>query len=414
MRRVVVTGTGLINGCGRDVHDLLSKIQSGGVPFVSFSEASRYMSFLNEGLHPTLAPAIVSPVAMTEEELATVAEVDKPKRFDRHQLFALIAAKEAMRGVKIDDPLRFACIGATGGAGLITIFESCKRLIEGMKLSPFDNLKYLPNIFVGTLTKRYGIKGPSIVHGTACAASMHAVSDLCRRIMMREVDAGLVVGAEAAISPFGIASFQSQRALGNGLAFQEGRTGFVMGEGAGAVVLESYEHAKKHGRDILAEIVGYADSSDGVEDGLITDPSPEGAYKTAQAALLSASLSPRCIDLVKLHGTATPAGDKSETYALSLLAREKAKELPVVSLKSYFGHLLGAAGVVELVTTISMMRRDSIFPTRGLTRENLDPKCDLLDHVMEERTGRGYKTALLNGFGFGGTNSSIVLQLIDV
>jgi 3-oxoacyl-[acyl-carrier-protein] synthase II len=406
MEEIVITGAGLITGRGIGVkqhHINVLQDLTGG--FNPLHEVAEFVGMSLEGLPLIVGEATVCAVRHTNAELAALAGVEKAARYDRHQLFGMIAAKEAMEFNEGLDLVRTACVGASGGAGLLSLFEADRRLLSGKKLGPFANLSYLPNIGVGYLTQIYGLKGPSHVHGTACAAAMHAANDAIRMIRLREIDAALVVGAEAAISPFGIASFQGQGALGNGHAFDFGRTGFVMGEGAGAFLIESAESARRRGVTILAHIEGYGDTSDG-QPGLITDPSPDGAMRSAAMALDLAGITISEIDLVKAHATATGKGDLSEIASLRLLGATE--NLPVVSLKSHVGHLLGAAGVAELVMTLSMMHAGMMLPTRFLS--HIDPGCMGVQHILESRQAT-INRVLANGFGFGGTNASLVVAL---
>ena len=407
-QRVVVTGAGIITGAGRGVTEHHNNLYSGETKFIPLSEAIHYLPFRLENFHLSISGASVCPVRMTNEELAELAGVNQ-KDYDRHQLFALIAATEAMSTLADENVTDYACVGATGGAGLNSIYNSMVALQNGKRLGPRDNLRYLPNLFVGYLTQHWGLGGPSHVHGTACAASTHAVLDLVRLIKLGEIPGGLVVGTEAAISPFGIASFQAQRALGNGLVFHKDRTGFAMGEGAAALVLEAESAALARGAEILGVILGYGESSDAVSDSPITNLSPEGVARAIRRALSSAQLSLDQIDLVKTHATGTKAGDPSELRGLLQVADTNVDEIPVVSLKSHFGHLLGAAGIAETVEVLSFIREGRVLPTRGLEFErDIDPACVIAKHPSHSYSAK-LNIVLCNSFGFGGTNVSLVL-----
>ena len=408
--RVFIVSAGLVTGAGGTISRNWEACSGGRDSFRSLEDSAEWLPFALDGLNGSLAQATVCPIRATDPQLANRVSVN-PKGYDRHQLLALIAAKEAMRDIEGFNRSRFASIGATGGAGLNSQYQADARLAGGKKLGPRDNLKYLPNLFVGHLSRTYGLQGPSEVHGTACAASMHAIISLVRMIRCGEVDGGLVVGAEAAISPFGIASFQGQRALGNGHVYQTDRTGFVMGEGAGAVVIMSESELERFGLTPLCEITGYSASSDGVEEGAVTDPNPAGAAAAMSAALKMADLSLGGLSLVKAHGTATGKGDVSELQALHMIDGDAATDLPVVSLKSYIGHLLGAAGIAELIITLQMMQNDVMLPTRGLTNKNVDPDCNCVQHITMKRGDPVHKV-LLNGFGFGGANASMVVEKV--
>lgn len=406
MPRVFVVSAGSITAAGNLLTTQWKTLSSGMSKFHMLSEA---VQWLPDVFGEIKNDALVAPVPHTDAELAELAGV-KARGYDRHQLLAFIAAKEAMAGMEEMEFDNFACIGATGGAGLLSIYESSMKLAAGKRLGPRDNLQYLPNLFVGYLTQQYRLSGPSEVHGTACAASMHAMMSLARMIQTGEVAGGLVVGAEAAISPFGIASFQGQRALGNGLAYQAERSGFMMGEGAAALLLMSEEAVETYNVIPLVELAGWCATSDASSEGAVTDPNPEGAARAMRGALKMANISLSDVGLVKTHGTATPKGDLSELKALQLVDAEVAAATSVMSLKSYIGHLLGAAGIAEIALAIRMMHNGVIFPTHGLTPEKLDPECNIVTHPFEP-TQAYLNHVLANGFGFGGTNASLVLKL---
>lgn len=409
--RIVITGAGLITGAGIGVKEHHQNLKAGGPIFKKLSDIINYLPFELGDIHESCHDVLVCAIPQTNQELAESLGVNE-KKFDRHQLLALIAAEEAMQSFVKADVSRFACVGATGGAGLLDIYLSSKRLVEGKKLPPSANLKYLPNIFVGYLTQRYGLGGASHVHGTACAASMHALFDAMRLLQCGRADGALVVGTEAAISAFGLASFNGQGALGNGLTYHQDRTGFVMGEGAAAVVIEKEATALARGSKILAYINGYGETSDAVKDGQITDPSPAGSGRAMKEALAASSLPSiyPYINLVKTHGTATKVGDVSELKGLLSLGKtDDLYKVPVMSMKSYFGHLLGAAGVAEIISIISCMQEDIILPTRGLDEDSIDEECAVVDHVLELRKTK-LDYVLCNGFGFGGTNASVFLS----
>lgn len=412
MQEVVITSFGSVNGAGLTASAQWENILAGGPEFVSVDALAHtnegFHWFDLEPLHKSVRDAIICPVRHTHAELGEMANVN-PKEFDRHQLLAFMAANEAMDGVEVDDPTRFACVGANGGAGLLESHEAGRLTLAGKRLSPRTNLRYLSNLFVGYLTQRHGIAGPSNQHGTACAAGLHALIGAARLIRTGEADAALVVGTEAAISPFGLMSFQSQRALGSGRPFHVDRDGFVMGEGAAAVVLEGAERARHRNAHIYATIVGYGESSDAVQGGLITDPSPSGAERAMRIALTMAASDEESVDLVKAHATGTPNGDRSEIEALTRVFGERYVGPYVTAPKSFFGHLLGAAGVAEAVTALQMMRKGIVLPTRFLSGADIADDCQYPWHVTKQRK-RSVKRALLNGFGFGGTNASLVLQ----
>lgn len=410
MERVFVVSAGSVNGAGLDIPSQWKCLsENGGPSFVDLREATtQWLPFGLDGLYANIGKALVCPVQMSNADLADRMELNV-REFDRHQLFAYLAAMQAMDGVGDFDPLRFACVTATGGAGLTSISSSIRKLANGGRLGPRDNLRYLPNMTAGYQSVRYVLRGPSEVHGSACAASMHAIISLIRMIRCGEVDGGLVVGADAAISDFGIASFQGQRALGNGLSYQDGRSGFVMGEGAAAFWIVSEKALVQYGWQPVVEIAGYGASSDASQKGAITDPSSEGAAHVIRLALTMARLSLDDVSLVKTHGTATKTGDSSELDGLRLVDADAARTVDVVSLKTYIGHLLGAAGIAEAAIVLEMMKRGHVLPTRFLSHGNLADNCRQTRHVMAP-VDKELNNVICNGFGFGGTNASIVFR----
>jgi 3-oxoacyl-[acyl-carrier-protein] synthase II len=413
MRRVVITGYGSINGAGKTSRIEWQRLLTGGPDFLSVAQAAEVgaLDFQLDDLPPAIAGAMICPVRGTRDEFGEWVNLN-PRNYDRHQLFAFIAADEAMQSIPVRNRDRFGCIGATGGAGLLAIDDASMRAHSGGQLSPRDNLKYLPNIAAGYLTQRYGLAGASDVHGSACAAGLNAIINAARMIGTGELDAALVVGAEAAISPFGILSFQAQRrALGKGLPFHKERDGFVMGEGAAAIVLEDEAQALEREAVIYARVLGYGQSSDAVEGVLITDPSPQGAVRSMTSALIMAKTSMAQIDLVKAHATATKNGDRSEVAAIAKCVGDGVTAPLVTAPKSFYGHLLGAAGVAETVTVLQMFEHRKILPTRGLaSMTDVAEDCRGVTHVHGFMEAPSLERVLLNGFGFGGTNATLILE----
>lgn len=416
MKKVVITGIGAVSGNGTGVNEIWAALSSGVAHRSKISE----VHFDPTG-HPAYASGktpieIVCGNSYTNEQLAAFAGIARFDRYDRHQLFALLASDEAMIN-SLDgydytpEATRFGIAGGTGDGGLDEDYNSSLRLFEKKKLFPYTNLRELPNIFTGYIANTYGLQGPGFVHCTACAASAHAMQDAVKTIRSDDADIMLVVGTEAAISPFGIGSFAAQRAIANeSRPYQKNREGFLMGEGAAALVVESYEHARARGANILAEIAGYGASTDGVKGGTITDPDASGGARSAFSALRKAGLHPGDIEYINTHGTGTPTGDGVEIKGILSWAKHHANDILVSSTKSFSGHLLGAAGAYELVLCVLMMKHGMILPTHGLSADTIDGELPWIQHVMGAPVPYEGGAILSNSFGFGGTNASVILK----
>jgi 3-oxoacyl-[acyl-carrier-protein] synthase II len=305
----------------------------------------------------------------------------------------------------------------SGIGGLQWIARGERQLMEGgpRKLSPFFIPAALINLASGHVSMRYGFKGPNHSVVTACSTGAHAIGDAARLIALDDADVMVAGGAEAAICRLGLAGFAAARALSTGFnddpeaasrPWDKRRDGFVMGEGAGIVVLEELEHAKKRGAKIYAEIKGYGMSGDAYH---ITAPSPDGSggFRAMQAALKRAEFAPDQIDYINAHGTSTPLGDEIELNAVKRMFGAHAAKVSMSSTKSAIGHLLGAAGSVEAIFSILAINHNVVPPTLNLD----DPSdgCDGIDLVPHEAKERPVRAALSNSFGFGGTNASLVL-----
>lgn len=417
MRQVVITGVGAISGNGNNLPEIWSNLLQGEAHRSKIThfpiddpKYARSCATAKEGLIDTVCG---SP--LTNEELFALTGISKGvQRYDRHQLFAIVAVKEAIADAQGFMsgyfPHRIAILGGTGDGGLM---ESClahEKLSEGGKLDPFSNLRQLPNIFIGHIANMFGIQGPGFVHVTACAASAHALQDAARLIKLGEADAAVVVGAEAAITPFGIASFVAQRALSKeSRPYQKDRIGFLMGEGAGALILEDREQAIARGATILAEVAGYGATTDGNTGAQITDPDFSGGARAAKLALDMAGITAEELTYINTHGTGTPVGDTAELKGIEWWAGTWAHKVLISSTKSFSGHLLGAAGAYELALCVTMLRKGYVLPTCGLTSENVDPEFAGFNHVMHTIPFVG-RFLLSNSFGFGGANASVVLK----
>lgn len=416
-RRIVVTGLGAVSGNGLNVagiwHDLsrgiASRVKITPEYYFDVERFEKACRNQKEGIIDT-----VCGVPLKNEEIANLLGIDNAGRYDRHQLFGLLAGREAMSDSGLIEhtfPERFGCVVATGDGGLNESFQASELLIEGGRLTPYSNLRHLPSIFGSWLARKYRLCGPSYVHSTACAASAHAIIHACDLIKLGRADAILCGGTEAAITPLGIASFCAQRALSNhSRPYQKDRSGFLMGEGSAMLVVEEYEHAIRRGAFIYAEIAGYGATTDGDPSCAITEPRIQGGINSAKLALEMGGIQARQVGYINSHGTGTPIGDLAELAGI--LSWIDHSSIPLVSsTKAYSGHLLGAAGAYEALLTITMLFRKIILPTHELTREKIDPACNNSKPLLLfDVKAREIKYALSNSFGFGGTNASILFR----
>ena len=321
-------------------------------------------------------------------------------------------------GLEINDANaeQVGCYVGSGLGGLSTLEKTCETLrVKGPRhgISPFFVPQLIINLAPGHLSIKFGAKGPNYSQVSACATSTHAIGDAYRAIARGEVDAMITGGSEATVTPLGVGGFNSIRALstrnddpqGASRPFDQDRDGFVVAEGAGIVILEEYEAAKKRGAKIYAEMLGYAANSDAHH---ITAPAPdgEGAQRCMSLALADAGLSPDAIDYINAHGTSTKMNDKNESIAIRQVFGDHARKLMVSSTKSMTGHMLGATGGVEAAACALAIDRGVVPPTINYTTP--DPDCDL-DYVPNTAREAKVNVALSNSFGFGGTNASLIL-----
>ena len=417
MRRVVVTGMGIACPLGLGVERVWKRLINGE------SGIGAIQSFDVKDLPAKVAGQI--PPGTRAEGKLDIAEwipVKDVKKMDRFIQFALVAATEAVEDsgwMPTDDDDRCATgvmIGS-GIGGLETIFEAALQVAEGKirRLSPFFIPSALINLASGHLSIKYGFKGPNHSVVTACATGVHAIGDASRLIMLGDADVMVAGGAESAVNMLGIAGFCASRALSTGFndtptrasrPWDRDRDGFVMGEGAGIVVLEEYEHARKRGAKIYAEIGGYGMSGDAYH---ITAPAEghEGAFRAMKAALKNGGLVPEQIQYVNAHGTSTPLGDDLELEAVERFFGGAARGLAMSSTKSSTGHLLGAAGAIEAIFSALAVRDNVAPPTLNLDNPSRESVIDRVAHHAQERR---IDMALSNSFGFGGTNASIVFK----
>jgi 3-oxoacyl-[acyl-carrier-protein] synthase II len=406
-QRVVITGMGAVTSLGKDLDTLWNSLmdgKSGVAPIESF-DVSEY---------PTRIAAEIKN--WNPEEYMDRKEA---RRMDRYVQFAVAAAgmalKDAGLSVKEDtDPERVGVYIGSGIGGLGTFEDQYRILLEKgpKRVSPFFIPMMIANMASGHVSIITGAKGPNSTTVTACATGTHTIGDSFRLLQRGEVDVMICGGAEATIRPTGLAGFCSMRAMSTrnddpehaSRPYDVDRDGFVMGEGAGVLVLETLEHARKRGARIYGEVIGYGMSGDAHH---MTDPDPNGAARCMNKALKDAGLSPADVDYINAHGTSTPVGDVSETKAIKEAFGEHAYKLAVSSTKSMTGHLLGAAGGVEAVICALALTKGKLPPTINI--ENQDPECDL-DYVPNVPREMNVRVALSNSFGFGGHNATIIMR----
>ena len=410
-RRVVITGMGVITSLGETVDELWEALCAGrsGIKTVTRWDFSKY-------------PVRFGGECTTFDVTKYGVDVREAKRLDRFGQFGLAASVNAVKdaGLDFDKEDRYRCgvLIGSGIGGIETLEEQNKILIERgvSRVSPFTVPRLMVNAASGNVSIMYGITGPNTAVATACATGANAIGDAMRFIQHDMADVMIAGGSEAALCGLGMASFIAARALSTrndeptkaSRPWDKGRDGFVMGEGAGVVILEEYEHAKKRGAKIYAEVVGYGMSADAHH---ITAPHEDGrgASKAMGFALADAKVAPDQVDYINAHGTSTPLGDLAETKAVKATFGEHAKKLPVSSTKSQMGHLLGASGGVECVVTAMTIHRNLIPPTINL--DEPDEECDL-DYVPHKARDKKVDIAMSNSFGFGGHNASLVMKKV--
>ncbi|HYF08212.1 MAG TPA: beta-ketoacyl-ACP synthase II [Acetobacteraceae bacterium] len=416
-RRVVVTGMGIACPLGLGVENVWKRM------LASESGIGAIQSFDVSALPAKIAGQVPAGTrAEGKLDLAEWIPVKDVKKMDRFIHLALVAAEEAVQDSgwapqEDEARARTGVMIGSGIGGLETIQEASTLVAQGKsrRISPFFIPSALINLASGQVSIKYGFKGPNHSVVTACATGVHALGDAARLIALGDADVMVAGGAEAAVCEIGMAGFCAARALSTGFndtpqkasrPWDEGRDGFVMGEGAGIVVLEELEHAKARGAKIYAEVIGYGMSGDAYH---ITAPAEghEGAYRAMTAALRSAKVTPDQVQYVNAHGTSTPLGDDLELEAVERLWGDSAKGLAMSSTKSAIGHLLGAAGAVEGIFSILAIRDKVAPPTLNLEKPSRESAIDRVPLHAQERP---IEVALSNSFGFGGTNASIVFR----
>jgi len=410
-RRVVITGIGAITPIGNNLEEYCNSLYNGvsGSDWITHFDASKFKT-----------------------KFACEVKNFNPKdHFDRKELrkldlyaqFALIAVKEAMENSGIDldatDRNRMGVIWGSGIGGINTFLNEVKGYIEGdgtPRFSPFFIPKMISDIAAGHISMKYGLTGPNFSTVSACASASHSIIDAMNYIRLGKADVFVTGGSEAAINEAGMGGFNAMQAISvnndeyktASRPFDKTRDGFVMGEGGGALILEELEHAKKRGATIYAEVLGGGMSADAHH---LTAPHPEGkgARHVMINALDDAKLNPEIVDYINVHGTATPVGDGAEIKGIKEVFGDHSYEMNISSTKSMTGHLLGAAGAVELIASICAINKDMIPPT--INHHEYDPEIDnKINYTFNEAQERKVDVAISNTFGFGGHNASIVVS----
>ena len=412
-RRVVITGTGIISALGTGTEKNWQAMLAGQ------SGISTITRFDLGKLDARIAGEVKD---FQPEQFIDRREV---RRMDLFAQYAMAAADMAVKesGLPIGpdaphgyQPERVGVIVGSGIGGISSLEEQHRKGLEkGFdRLSPFFIIQMIINMAPGLISMRYNCKGPNWSPVSACATSAHAIGEAWKSIRLGETDAAIAGGAEAAITPLGMGGFSVMKALSTrnddparaSRPFDKERDGFVMGEGAGIVILEEMEAAKKRGANILAEVVGYGANSDAYH---VTQPAPEGegAARCMRLALASAGMRPDQVGYVNAHGTSTPFNDANETKALKAVFGDHARKLAVSSTKSMTGHMLGAAGGAEAVVSVQVLTKNVLPPTINMTSP--DPDCDL-DYVPNTAREARVDAVMSNSFGFGGTNAVLVFK----
>ncbi len=411
VRRVVITGLGAITPIGNDIQSYWDGLISGK------NGAKTITKFDTSGLATQFACEI------KDFDITKYMDKKAARRMDLFTQYAMAASSQAIDDSGLDleneDLERIGVIYGSGIGGMETFVNQVNALQNGgaRRVSPFFVPMLITDISAGHISIKYGFKGPNYATVSACATSSHALSDAFFMIQRGSAEVMVTGGSEATIIPISIAGFNAARAISTwndkpekaSRPFDKDRNGFVMGEGAGTLILEEYEHAKNRGAKIYAEVIGAGLTADAYH---VTAPAPEGegAYRSMRDALRDGGINPEDVDYINAHGTSTPLNDLNETKAIKKLFGEHAYELTVSSTKSMTGHLLGAAGAVEAIATVLAINNKVIPPTINL--DEPDPECDL-DYTPHTAREKEIKYAISNTFGFGGHNASILFKKIE-
>lgn len=407
-KRIVFTGLGVTTPIGNSIADFWSSLQSGksGIDTITLFDASEYPS--------RIAAEVKDP------DFTKVADPKEIRRTDRYILLSLIAADEALKdsglNLENENPDRCGVIISSGIGGLATLETEAEKLItRGMKrVSPFFVPMMISDMASGYISIKYGLKGLNYAVVSACASSSHGIGDAMKNMQAGLLDVAVVGGAEAPICRIGMAGFCAMKALSTrneypskaSSPFDLKRDGFVMGEGAGVMIMETLEHALARNAHIYAELVGYGATADAYH---LSKPAPDhiGAQRAMQAALNMAGISADNIEHINAHGTSTPYNDKYESKAIMEIFGDHAMDIAVNSTKSMTGHLLGASGGVELIASILALKHNLVPPT--INYEDPDPECPL-NYTPNEPIAKNINYAMSNSFGFGGHNASLIVK----
>ena len=408
-RRVVVTGLGIVSPVGNTVEEAWQNIlagRSGIAPITKFDTSTFPVKFAGE---------------IKNFDITSYISAKDARRMDDFIHFGLAAGIQAVRDAGLDkegaaDPERVGVAIGSGIGGLPLIERTKEEYIAGgvRKVSPFFVPGSIINLISGNLSIEFGFKGPNIALVSACTTGTHSIGDAARIIEYGDADVMVAGGAESTVSPLGMGGFCAARALSTrnddpltaSRPWDKDRDGFVLGEGAGVMVLEEYEHAKARGAKIYAEVIGYGMSADAYH---ITSPNMDGPRRSMVNALKNAGIGPSDVQYLNAHGTSTPIGDKNETEAVKAAFGADANKLVVNSTKSMTGHLLGGAGGIESLFTVLALHNQISPPTINII--NQDPECDL-DYCANVARPMKIDIALKNNFGFGGTNGSLVFKRV--
>lgn len=410
MNRVVVTGMGAITPVGNDVEAFWTglKEKKVGIGPITYFDTDGYKAKLAAEVKDFDAKKYMDPKAA--------------RRMERFSQFAVAAAKQALEDARIDmseeDPFRVGTCISSGIGSLQVIEKEYEKLLEKGpgRVNPLMVPLMISNMAAGNVSIQFGLKGKSINVVTACASGTHSIGEAMRTIQHGEAEVMVAGGAESCITPIGVAGFASLTALSPSedpmrasIPFDAERNGFVMGEGAGVVVLESLEHAKARGAKIYAELVGYGATSDAYH---ITSPAEDGsgAAKAMEYAMKDAGIKPEQLDYINAHGTSTHHNDLFETKAIKLALGDHAYKVKVNSTKSMIGHLLGAAGGVEFIACVKSIEEGFVHATAGLKVD--DPECDL-DYTKGDGVSMEVNCAISNSLGFGGHNASLIVRKFE-
>jgi 3-oxoacyl-[acyl-carrier-protein] synthase II len=414
MRRVVVTGMGALTPIGNTLQDYWNSLVDG------VSGANLITHFNTEKYKTKFA------CELKDYDPAKYFDRKESRKMDHFAQYAMVAADEAVRDAGLDpeasDKDRSGIIWASGIGGIETFLEEVRGFVLGdgtPRFSPFFIPKMIGDIAAGLLSIKYGFRGPNFATVSACASSTNALIDAYYYILLGKADLFIAGGSESSVNPPGIGGFNAMQAMSTNneeyatasRPFDVTRDGFVIGEGAGGLILEELEHARARGARIYAEIVGSGLTADAYH---ITAPHPDGmgAYNVMKQAITEAGLEPEDIDYINVHGTATPLGDIAETRAVVKLFGEHAYKMNISATKSMTGHLLGAAGAIEAIATIMAVVNDIVPPTINL--KNLDPAIDpKLNLTPNKAQHRPVRAALSNTFGFGGHNASVLIRKFE-